>query len=113
MSASAYERVNGGAEEDFGDDNNYISGTSTIGHPILPVIRPSVYYDEGPFDPPSSDDEDEGLIEKQDHVLVSEELDTFNDTEPGKRARLGGNKVSGSPLSLIFCSRLYQRGLPA
>jgi hypothetical protein len=29
----------------------------------LPV-RPPTYYGEGPFDPPSSDDEDERLLEK-------------------------------------------------
>jgi dipeptidyl aminopeptidase len=31
---------------------------------VTVVPRPQVYYGEGPFDPPSSDDEDVGLLEK-------------------------------------------------
>ena len=28
-------------------------------------VRPPTYYGEGPFDPPSSDDEDESLLQKE------------------------------------------------
>jgi dipeptidyl aminopeptidase len=96
MSATpAYERVNDGAEEDFRDDDTHVlAPRSRIGHSVLPVIRPPVYYEEGPFDVPSSDDEGEGLIEKQDHVLT-DEGNVFNDTEPGNRLTLGGIKVCG------------------
>lgn len=113
MSASAYERVNGGAEEEFGDDDDtYVPASrSRIGHSVQPVIRPPVYYEEGPFDPPSSDDEGESFIEKQDHVPASNERNVFDDTEPGSRLVLGGHKVSAALSSPVSCSRLYQRGL--
>ena len=39
------------------------SSTNVSRHTELPT-RPDVYYEEGPFDPPSSDDEDEALLEK-------------------------------------------------
>jgi len=28
-------------------------------------VRPPTYYDEGPFDPPSSEDEDESFLQKE------------------------------------------------
>lgn len=113
MSASAYERVNGGAEEEFGDDDDdtYVPASrSRIRHS---VIRPPVYYEEGPFDPPSSDDEGGSLIDKQDHVSTSNERNVFDDTEPGSRLVLGGNKVSAALSPSVSCSRLYQSGLLA
>jgi len=110
MSASAYERVSGNAEEDFGyDDNHTFPHRLRTEHSGLPVIRPAVYYEEGPFDPPSSDDEGEDLIEKRYKASGSNELD---DTEPGNRLQLGGSKVSDSFPPLTFRSRLYRRGQP-
>ncbi|OAX34903.1 hypothetical protein K503DRAFT_774059 [Rhizopogon vinicolor AM-OR11-026] len=102
MSASAYERVHG-AEDDFGEDDAHIPASrSRIEHSALPIIRPPVYYEEGPFDPPSSDDEGEGLIEKQDDVPVSNERNVFMDTEPGNHLTLGGNKRPASLKYLII-----------
>lgn len=52
------------------------------------LVKPEVYYGEGPFDPPSSDDEGDGLLEKN----TGEENAT--DVEQ-TGLRLGnGNKVS-------------------
>ncbi|KAG1771459.1 dipeptidyl aminopeptidase [Suillus occidentalis] len=79
----SYQHVN--EEEDFEDnDSRPLASRSRIAailHPDLAITRPSVYYDDGPFDAPSSD-EGEGLIEKQDHVL-SDDPNVFSDTEPG------------------------------
>ncbi|OJA09345.1 hypothetical protein AZE42_08476 [Rhizopogon vesiculosus] len=102
MSASAYERVHG-VEDDLGDDDTHIPASrSRIEHSVLPVIRPPVYYEDGPFDAPSSDDEGEGLIEKQDDVPVSNERNVFMDTEPGNHLTLGGNKRPASLKYLII-----------
>jgi hypothetical protein len=69
----------------------------------LPV-RPPTYYGEGPFDPPSSDDEDERLLEK------SRPLSPGGDQIEGGGAglRIGGHKVcyflSDFTLQLMFSS---------
>jgi dipeptidyl aminopeptidase len=87
----SYQHVND--EEDLEDNGSHLPASrSRIAaiHPDL-AIRPSVYYDDGPFDAPSSD-EGEGLIEKQDHVL-SDDPNVFGDTEPGNGLLVGGNKV--------------------
>ena len=100
----SYERVNGGDEEDFKDDNTGVPASrSRIGatvHPDL-VIRPPMYYGDGPFDAPSSDDEGEGLIEKQDHVALSNDQNIFDDTESGNSLVVGGNKVSHLVVALV------------
>lgn len=52
-------------------------------------IRPAIYYGEGPFDPPSSEDEDETLLEKDDALDTNEgEGRVYAFT--GQRDRLGG-----------------------
>lgn len=89
----SYQHVND--EEDFEDnDSRPLASRSRIAailHPDLAITRPSVYYDDGPFDAPSSD-EGEGLIEKQDLVL-SDDPNVFSDTEPGNGLLVGGTKV--------------------
>ncbi|KAG2359215.1 dipeptidyl peptidase IV N-terminal region-domain-containing protein [Suillus spraguei] len=98
----SYEHVDGGDEEDFEDNDNRLlasrSRITTI-HADL-AFRPSIYYEEGPFDAPSSD-EGEGLIEKQDHVL-SDDPNVFGDTEPGNGLLVGGNKRPASLKYLII-----------
>ncbi|OAX34893.1 hypothetical protein K503DRAFT_774048, partial [Rhizopogon vinicolor AM-OR11-026] len=102
MSTSAYEHVHG-AEDDFGDDDTHIPASrSRIEHSVSPVIRPPEYYEEGPFDAPSSEDEGEGLIEKQDDVTVLNDWNVFIDTEPGNHLTLGGNKGPASLKYLII-----------
>ncbi|KAL4265734.1 peptidase S9B family protein [Pleurotus pulmonarius] len=64
-------------------------------------IRPAIYYGEGPFDPPSSEDEDETLLEKDDA------LDTNEGPErayafTGQRDRLGGRQRPTSMRYLAF-----------
>jgi hypothetical protein len=56
---------------------------------LLP--RPAVYYGEGPFDVPSSDDEDEG----QDEVTGKYASASLNRAESGRLSglHLGGQKV--------------------
>jgi dipeptidyl aminopeptidase len=99
----SYQHVNGGDEEDFGDnDSRLLASRSRIAaiHPDL-AFRPSVYYEEGPFDAPSSD-EGEGLIEKQDRDVLSDDPNIFSDTEPGN-GLVGGNKVGHN----LHCSRFF------
>ncbi|ETW78834.1 dipeptidyl aminopeptidase [Heterobasidion irregulare TC 32-1] len=61
MPPSAYGPL---AQEDDREDVDVASMTRASGHGLLP--RPPVYYGEGPFDPPSSDDESEELLSKQE-----------------------------------------------
>ena len=49
-------------------------------------VKPEVYYGEGPFDPPSSDDEEDVLLEKNRARGIASEVE-----ETG--LRLGGQKV--------------------
>lgn len=61
------------------------------------VVRPPVYYGDGPFDPPSSEEEDEDrFLDKSErhHALNPGE---FRDSEPGNGLRVGGGKVSTLP----------------
>lgn len=59
MSSSNYERL---PMEGMGDgDTLYDERPSTHSGPV----RPPTYYGEGPFDPPSSEDEDESLLQKE------------------------------------------------
>lgn len=102
----SYRHVNGG-DEDFEDNSNdsphgLLASRSRITaiHPDL-AIRPSVYYEEGPFDAPSSD-ESVGLIEKRVNVL-SDDPNVFGDTEPGNGLLVGGNKVSHN----LYCSHFF------
>lgn len=59
MPPSAYGPL---SQEDDQEDVDAASITRASGHGLLP--RPPVYYGEGPFDPPSSDDESEELLSK-------------------------------------------------
>ncbi|KAG6885763.1 hypothetical protein C0993_010275 [Termitomyces sp. T159_Od127] len=68
MPSSSYERL------PDRDDHASTSGSSlTISQQALALARPETYYGEGPFDPPSSDDEDDketgGLLDK--HAMPS------------------------------------------
>ncbi|TCD69053.1 hypothetical protein EIP91_008951 [Steccherinum ochraceum] len=58
--------------------------------------KPEVYYGEGPFDPPSSDDEDDALLEKNRAGGIASDVE-----ESG--LRLGGQKRNSSLRCLIFC----------
>ncbi|KAH8093229.1 dipeptidyl aminopeptidase [Cristinia sonorae] len=62
-----------------------------------PPVKPEVYYGEGPFDPPSSDDEDEALLEKDVHGGDIAEVE-------GNGLRLGGGQKRNSSLRcLVLC----------
>lgn len=94
MPIPTYERIpNNDADEDFVDVSAQPSMNRVRPDPEL-IVRPPVYYGEGPFDPPSSEDEDE------DHFLHKSERrgvldpDGFEDSEPGNGLRVGGGKVS-------------------
>lgn len=55
------------------DDTSILKGS---------IVRPPVYYGEGPFDPPSSEEEDETLLDKDEPLtLDSEELGPFADPD--------------------------------
>jgi dipeptidyl aminopeptidase len=59
----------------------------------LPVsaVRPPVYYGDGPFDPPSSDEEDAGLLDKTEPA------------SPGSAERGGNGLILGHKVrSLSF-----------
>lgn len=59
MPSIAYDHLAGDDDEGSGRDLGVSSPTPQ--HSLLPdhPIRPPTYYGEGPFDPPSSEDEDE------------------------------------------------------
>ena len=57
MSSSNYEPL----PQEGARDTLYDDRTSTHSGPV----RPPTYYGEGPFDPPSSEDEDESLLQKE------------------------------------------------
>ncbi|OBZ74023.1 putative dipeptidyl-aminopeptidase B [Grifola frondosa] len=69
------------------------SGFSQANDISLAQIKPEIYYEEGPFDPPSSDDEADELLEKSSrHTLANAErgggtLDEDGELIVGKRAR--------------------------
>lgn len=83
MPESPYERLSGRE----GGRNTTASTSSRAGSPVS-LARPPTYYGDGPFDPPSSDDEDEdetgSLLEKMN-----------GPTSPGL-AELGDGFPSGS-----------------
>ena len=57
MQTPVYTRL-----EDTSEENENLASQSRAGNGK--VLRPHVYYDEGPFDAPSSDSEEETLLEK-------------------------------------------------
>ena len=58
-----------------------------------PLVRPPTYYEEGPFDPPSSDDEEDAFLEKDGRVN--------SDMEGEGGLVVGGvKKVSSCPVEL-------------
>ncbi|KAJ8455895.1 hypothetical protein ONZ45_g18849 [Pleurotus djamor] len=68
-----------------------------------PPIRPAIYYGEGSFDPPSSDDEAETLLEKEGHGQTDEvEAGTFG-LSSGQRDRLAGKaRLSIRPTAIRY-----------
>lgn len=90
----AYERVSDNdAEEELVD----IPSQRVRSNPEL-ALRPPIYYGDGPFDPPSSEEDEDHYQDKPGHhgVLGS---DGFGDSEPGNGLRVGGGKVSTSAAS--------------
>jgi hypothetical protein len=80
-----------------------VSATRAIFHPQPggsgQEYRPMTYYGEGPFDPPSSDEEDNALLEKDLQKLpASPRL-----VEGGDGLVLGANRKAG--LRLALCIR--------
>ncbi|KAH7910473.1 dipeptidyl aminopeptidase [Hygrophoropsis aurantiaca] len=66
-------------------------------------IRPPTYYGDGPFDPPSSDDEAEVLLEKnRGRASFMADQDTFGDSEPGNGLVVGQKRPA--PLRWLVIS---------
>ena len=61
MSSSNYEPLP--QEGEGSRDIHFDEPASTRSGPV----RPPTYYGEGPFDPPSSEDEDESLLQKENN----------------------------------------------
>lgn len=61
MASSNYERLPQEGAGSGDTDALYDERASTHSGPV----RPPTYYGEGPFDPPSSEDEDESLLQKE------------------------------------------------
>lgn len=66
MPSQAYERLPQEGEPGYRDDQ----GTSRIGVNDT-HRRPETYYGHGPFDAPSSDEEEDDLLEKSLHLPTS------------------------------------------
>ncbi|KAI0820257.1 dipeptidyl aminopeptidase [Trametes gibbosa] len=58
------------------EDDVFYSGPSSSAVPLPIPVKPEVYYDEGPFDPPSSDDESDSFLAKEQgrsgHIIEAE-----------------------------------------
>lgn len=93
MANPAYERISeNDADEDLADISSQLPRVQP--RPNL-VVRPPVYYGDGPFDPPSSEedsDEDRFLHKSEHHRALNP--GEFGDSEPGNGLRVGGGKVS-------------------
>ena len=91
MPNPTYERVSDNdTDEDFID----IPSQPPRVRPSLElVVRPPVYYGDGPFDPPSSEEDEDRFLDKSGpHGAF--DPDGFGDSEPGNGLRVGGGKVS-------------------
>ena len=82
MPTPAYQHLSGAEDEDERTDRR--PGTLLLNH----VIRPHTYYGEGPFDAPSSDDEDDGYLDKE-----TREQGSLEYSEPDNGLRVGGRQV--------------------
>ncbi|KIJ65436.1 hypothetical protein HYDPIDRAFT_88548 [Hydnomerulius pinastri MD-312] len=93
MPTPTYERLSDHGDEDVG--GNLIPQSSRTRTRALGsdhVVRPEIYYGDGPFDAPSSEDDDEeGYLEKQSRSTGLEQ-GGFGDSEPGNGLRVGGSK---------------------
>lgn len=102
MPNPTYERV---SDNDADEDCVDIPSQLARVYPHLDlVVRPPVYYGDGPFDPPSSEEEDEDhFLDKSRHhgVLSPGE---FGDSEPGNGLRVGGGKVSTRRSVILWSS---------
>lgn len=80
MASSNYERLP--QEGEGSGDAPYDERASTHSGPV----RPPTYYGEGPFDPPSSEDEDEMLIQKENARSLGM-MERAGYTEPDVKVR--------------------------
>ena len=90
MPNPTYERIaDSDADEDCADIPSQLP---RVQPPLELAVRPPIYYGDGPFDPPSSqeDSDEERFLHKSEHAISDE----FGDTEPGNGLRVGSGKVS-------------------
>lgn len=113
MLGSAYERVSDSdTDEDLAENSSQHSRVQP--HRDL-VVQPPVYYGDGPFDPPSSeeDSDEERFLRKSEHHEALNPRE-FADSEPGNVLRVGGAKVStlcnAMLVNSLFTSRLASDG---
>ena len=64
------------------------------------VVKPETYYGDGPFDPPSSDDEDEELLEKNARSMHPDDPEL----EDGTGLIIGGHQVRIPKLHRPACA---------
>lgn len=102
MPESPYERL------PAGETGRGSAGTSNRAGSPVSLARPTTYYGEGPFDPPSSDDEDGdengSLLEKKSAPLspgLAELGDSGFPSGSGRRD-VNGEKVSVSVIASIL-----------
>ena len=89
MPTASYERIPLEAED---------HELSPNGHYPPTVVKPATYYEEGEFDSPSSDDEEEELfMEKGKHGVPNERGGTAGDgLNEDVELVIGGHKVFGN-----------------
>lgn len=110
MPNPTYERVSDNdADEDFVD---IPSQTSRVRPGPEPVVRPPVYYGDGPFDPPSSEEDEDRFLDKSERRGVLDP-DEFGDSEPGNGLRVGGGKVSTTRSVIPWSSYALHAQRPA
>lgn len=94
MSSTPYEPLaqEGGEDVELLEASSSQRRTARSRSPALPAVRPPTYYGNGPFDPPSSDDEDDLTVYEKNVPLT-----------PGAAERAeglsweGGLRVGGTP----------------
>lgn len=97
MAPPTYERIPLEAED-------HEPRESPNGHYPPTLVKPTTYYGEGEFDPPSSDDEEEGLfLEKGKQNDVEREGEAGDALNEDLELVVGGHKVLLQS-SLVYCN---------
>ena len=104
MPAASYERIPlEGGEPELEDHHVPQHVDSPNDHYPPGLVKPQTYYDEGEFDPPSSDEEEDVFLEKTKHTVdLDPALDGHGDRmNDDVELVIGGHKVALHMMRLV------------